>query len=85
MKLSGDRSNSDMGKANRGRVDGRGHHQRSRVPGDQQGRAYLAGVVATSPSNALHDDWISRARILSGHSLTQRTETAICFWPWGPR
>jgi CubicO group peptidase (beta-lactamase class C family) len=22
---------------------------------------------------------------LSGHSLTQRTETAICFWPWGPR
>jgi hypothetical protein len=25
------------------------------------------------------------ARILSGHSLTQRTETAICFWPWGPR
>jgi hypothetical protein len=22
-------------------------------------------------------------RILSGHSLTQRTETAICFWPWG--
>jgi len=20
-----------------------------------------------------------------GHSLTQRTETAICFWPWGPR
>ena len=26
-----------------------------------------------------------RARILSGHSLTQRTDTAICFWPWGPR
>ena len=25
------------------------------------------------------------ARILSGHSLTQRTETAICFWPWGWR
>jgi hypothetical protein len=25
----------------------------------------------------------SAARILSGHSLTQRTETAICFWPWG--
>jgi len=23
------------------------------------------------------------AGILSGHSLTQRTETAICFWPWG--
>ena len=22
---------------------------------------------------------------VSGHSLTQRTETAICFWPWGPR
>ena len=21
----------------------------------------------------------------SGHSLTQRTETAICFWPWGRR
>jgi hypothetical protein len=28
-------------------------------------------------------NWISRARILSGHSLTQRTETAICFSPWG--
>jgi hypothetical protein len=30
-----------------------------------------------------HYDWIARTRILSGHSLTQRTETAICFSPWG--
>ena len=44
-----------------------------------------AGVAATSPSNAFHYDWITQARLLSGHSLTQRTETAICFWPWGPR
>jgi hypothetical protein len=27
----------------------------------------------------------ARTQISSGHSLTQRTETAICFWPWGPR
>jgi len=29
------------------------------------------------------DGKYSLARILSGHSLTQRTETAICFSPWG--
>jgi hypothetical protein len=45
----------------------------------------LGRSTATSPSNAFHYDWILRARILSGHSLMQRTETAICFWPWGPR
>ena len=39
--------------------------------------------VEAEPSNAFDYDWISRARISRGHSLTQRTETAICFWPWG--
>jgi hypothetical protein len=25
------------------------------------------------------------AAIFWGYCLTQRTETAICFWPWAPR
>jgi hypothetical protein len=54
---------------------------------DRVTRHYATGRsnCETSPSNAFRYDRISRARILSGHSLTQRTETAICFWPWGPR
>jgi hypothetical protein len=61
-------------------------HSSSRVPSDgllNTGR--LGSSNCGSPSSAFHYDWISRARILGGHSLTQRTETAICFWPWGPR
>jgi hypothetical protein len=35
-------------------------------------------------SPRVHDDLLEwEERVRSGHSLTQRTETAICFWPWG--
>ena len=62
------------------------------VMGDEPDVACGAGWVYTSrlgrsncdlKSNALQDDWIARTRISSGHCLTQRTETAICFRPWG--
>jgi len=41
-----------------------------------------AGVIATSPSSVPLRLDLAGAN-LSGHSLTQRTETAICFSPWG--
>ena len=43
----------------------------------------MAWKVTQDASTGVVD--ASRVRMLSGHSLTQRTETAICFWPWGPR
>ena len=53
-----------------------------RRPGDQE--PLDLRVEGSIPSRlAMLDGITLRARILSGHSLTQRTETAICFWPWG--
>ena len=38
---------------------------------------------ASGQSSRRTGPWFLRIRILNGHSLTQRTETAICFWPRG--
>ena len=38
-------------------------------------------VLQTFECGSLFARETTPARMSSGHSLTQRTETAICFWP----